>query len=240
MIVCKGLAKQLVPIVAIILAVLSVGACTSTGNESDKPKNTSSAKSVLNYKKADQDYQKLVLQLKNNRPSPQMFDAIVRIYPLTAKYDPYDGIEQAQKLVANNAMDTGNWQQCLSATNAILNDNFTSLTGHYGAMVCHLESGNTSQGRYHKRMLDGFMDAVWRSGSGQTLASALYVTSANDLYAFIQLQNHIAVGQKLVYLDDKPIHAMSVKNLQNQSEKIWYFDVTAQFRRGILDVIEQR
>ncbi|WP_110430237.1 DUF4919 domain-containing protein [Glaciecola sp. KUL10] len=217
----------------LVLACSSTSSNTETQNQINKPSNQ-----VINYKRADQDYQKLVLALKNTNAPAEVFDSIIRVYPLTSKYDPYDGIEQAQKLVANASMDTKNWRQCLMATNAILNDNYTSLTGHYGAMVCQFESGNEHQGNLHKRMLDGFMDAVWRSGNGQTPSNAFYVTSANDLYAFIQLQNHIAVGQSLVYVDEKPVHAMSVRNLKNKKESIWYFDVTAPFRKGVINRYE--
>lgn len=225
--------------VFLLLSSLLFWGCANTSSNSvQRSQADTSPRQIINYRQADQDYQKLVLALKNSNAPPQVFDSIIRIYPLTSKYDPYDGVEQAQKLVANSSMDTKNWRQCLMATNAILNDNFTSLTGHYGAMVCHLESGNQQQGNFHKKMLDGFMDAVWRSGNGQSPSSAFYVTSANDLYAFIQLQNHIAVGQSLVYVDDKPIHSMSVTNLKNKKESTWYFDVTAPFRKGVIGQLE--
>lgn len=217
----------------VLLALIVIQGCASTSDSSGATKPAANV--YINYKDADQDYQKLVLVLKNEQATPLAFDNIIKVYPLTTNYDPYTGIEQAQKLVANNSMDTQNWRLCLQATSAILNENFTSLTGHYGAMVCHLESGNTTQGEFHKRMLNGFVSAVIRSGKGTSPQSAFYVTSANDLYAFIQLQNHIAVGQSLVYQDKRPIHAMTVRNQTTKKESVWYFDVTAQFRRGVID-----
>ena len=225
---------QLRYLLLLAFSLIFFGCSSTSTNTQQQNQQRNAPQQIINYKKADQDYQKLVLALKNTNAPAQVFDSIIRVYPLTSKYDPYDGVEQAQKLVANSSMDTRNWRQCLLATNAILNDNFTSLTGHYGAMVCHFESGNEQQGNFHKQILDGFMDAVWRSGNGQSPTNAFYVTSANDLYAFIQLQNHIAVGQSLVYVDEKPVHAMSVRNLKNKKESVWYFDVTAPFRKGVI------
>ena len=89
-------------------------------------------------------------------------------------------------------------------------------------------------------MLDGFMGAIWRSGDGQTPATAFYITSTNDLYAFVQLNGMMATGQSIVYFEQRPIEAIKVEDPQSKLETTWYFDVTAQFRRGIFDDIESR
>jgi hypothetical protein len=149
-------------------------------------------------------------------------------------------VEQAQKLLAFESMEQQNWEACLTATSLILEENYTSLTGHYGAMVCHSELGQSDLSQYHNVMLDGFMDAIWRSGDGKTPASAFYITSSNDLYSFVQLNGLMATSQSLVYYEQRPIDAIRVENPQTMQESTWYFDVTAQFRRGIFDDIESR
>jgi hypothetical protein len=107
-------------------------------------------------------------------------------------------------------------------------------------MICYFESGQQENGEYHNVILDGFMDAIWRSGDGSTPATAFYITSTNDLYAFVQLNGMIAIGQSLVYFEQRPMNAIKVEDPQTKQESIWYFDVTAQFRRGIFDDIESR
>lgn len=199
---------------------------------------------ILNYAKADKDYQALVTALtkgkENGTPTHADFDTIIRVYPLTSKYSPYANVEQTQKLVAFESMEQENWNACLQATNRILAENYTSLTGHYGAMVCHSEAGQQSMGEYHNMMLDGFMGAIWRSGDGESPATAFYITSSNDLYAFVQLNGFMATGQSLVYYEQRPIDAINVQDPQTKQETTWYFDVTAQFRRGIFDGMESR
>ncbi|WP_412972162.1 DUF4919 domain-containing protein [Glaciecola sp. MF2-115] len=195
---------------------------------------------ILNYAKADADYQALVAQLEQGDATERDFDTIIRVYPLTTKYRPYANVEQAQKLIAFESMEQSNWEACLQATARILEENYTSLTGHYGAMVCYTELGQNTQADYHNAMLDGFMGAIWRSGDGQTPATAFYITSTNDLYAFVQLNGMMATGQSIVYFEQRPIEAIKVEDPQSKQESTWYFDVTAQFRRGIFDDIESR
>jgi hypothetical protein len=195
---------------------------------------------ILDYAKADADYHALVAKFNGEEVQAIDFDAILRIYPLTTKYSPYGNVEQAQKLVAFASMEEKNWDACLHATKLILEENYTSITGHYGALACHFESGQQENGEYHNAMLDGFIDAIWRSGDGKTPATAFYITSTNDLYAFVQLNGMVAIGQSLVYYEQRPMNAIKVQDPQTKQQSTWYFEVTAQFRRGIFDDIESR
>lgn len=244
-----------------LIAIFIIAACGSIDNQATKPADANRAlttsqtktndeltngekrnakQQILNYAKADKDYIALVAKFKREEGSNLDFDAIVRIYPLTSNYSPYANVEQAQKLLAFESMEQQNWEACLTATSLILEENYTSLTGHYGAMVCHSELGQSDLGKYHNVMLDGFMDAIWRSGDGTTPATAFYITSTNDLYAFVQLNGLMATSQSLVYYEQRPIDAIQVEDPQTMQESTWYFDVTAQFRRGIFDDIESR
>jgi len=239
-----------------MIAALIMSACGSTGNQAAnsnasvvemnnqaaliKEQERKSKQQILNYAKSDDDYNAFVAKFERKEAQESDFDAIVRIYPLTTKYSPYGNAEQAQKLVAFKSMEQQNWGACLRATNLILEENYTSLSGHYGAMVCHYESGERAIGEYHNAMLDGFIDAIWRSGDGKTPGTAFYITSTNDLYAFVQLNGMVAIGQSLVYHEQRPIDAIKIQDPQTEQESTWYFDVTAQFRRGIFDGLENR
>lgn len=209
-------------------------------NELVKQQREQAQQQILDYAKADKDYKTLVSQFTQGDVTNDDYDALIRIYPLTSAYNPYGGIEVQQKEIAFAAMEQKDWNTCLQATNTILDINFTSLTGHFGAMMCHFESGNRDLGEYHNAILDGFIDAIWRSGDGRTSATAFYITSTNDLYAFVQLHGFMATGQSLVYYQQKPIDAIDIKNPETMEESVWYFDVTAQFRRGIIDDLEAR
>lgn len=244
-----------------LFTVFMVAACSSTGNLPTEPKDANTEPTpiqsalkneraekqkreaqqhILNYTQADTDYRLLVDKFERDEAVASDFDSIIRIYPLTTKYSPYANVEQAQKLLAFENMEQQNWGACLQATALILEENYTSLTGHYGAMICHSELGQNDRADYHNAMLDGFMDAIWRSGDGATPTTAFYITSTNDLYAFIQLNGLIATSQSLVYFEGRPIDAIQVEDPQTMQETTWHFDVTAQFRRGVFNDIESR
>lgn len=228
----------------LFLCVCLVSACATKNEQAVSAKSSNKPvdenKQIIDYNKADKDYRALITKFESERHQASDFDQIIRVYPLTSKYSPYNNLEQANKLLALNSMDEKNWKTCLHATEAMLTENYTSLTGHYGAMVCHFETGQSARSDYHKTMLDGFMQAVWRSGDGKLPESAFYITSANDLYAFVQLNGMVAKGQSLIYHEKRPMNAIKVENPETQQESIWYFDVTAQFRRGILDELENQ
>jgi hypothetical protein len=237
----------------IIILTLVFSGCGSTDatTQSSSPETNNQAVSakeqqrkakqhILDYAKSDADYYALVAKFEREEAQASDFDDILRIYPLTKKYSPYGNVEQAQKLVAFASIEEQNWEACLQSTELILEQNYTSITGHYGAMICYFESGQQENGEYHNVILDGFMDAIWRSGDGSTPATAFYITSTNDLYAFVQLNGMIAIGQSLVYFEQRPMNAIKVEDPQTKQESIWYFDVTAQFRRRIFDDIESR
>ncbi|MFT5541680.1 MAG: hypothetical protein ACI97K_002286 [Glaciecola sp.] len=236
---------KLVKLSFIFLAIFIISACGSTVSQStssaDRNRQEAQSKQqILNYVKADADYKILIAKFEKYGSQASDFDQIIRIYPLTRTYSPYANVEQAQKLIAFDSMEKENWDACLQATSTILEENYTSLTGHYGAMVCHFESGKNVIGEHHNSILDGFIDAIWRSGDGKTPATAFYITSTNDLYAFVQLNGMIATGESLVYHEQRPMDAVTVEDPQTKTESTWYFDVTAQFRRGILDDLESR
>ncbi|MFQ3206211.1 MAG: hypothetical protein ACI9IT_000345 [Glaciecola sp.] len=248
--------SSMIKITLILISALFLSACGSTGNQAgtgetslaEKNKQAAQAKekqrkikqSILNYTKADDDYKAFVAKFLRGEAQPSDFDAIVRLYPLTSKYSPYGNTEKDQKLAAFESMEQENWGACLQATNIILDENYTSLTGHYGAMVCHYESGERLVGEYHNTLLDGFIDTILRSGDGQTPSSAFYIISTNDLNAFIQLNGMLVTGQSLVYHEERPMDVIEVLDPETKQESTWYFDVTAQFRRGVFDDLESR
>lgn len=220
-----------IQIVILCVATVMLTACSATREKSQQ---------VLDYEKSDADYTAAVEAVKARTASKEDFDLLIRIFPLTSFYDPENNREQATKLMSQNFMERQYWQLCLETNYKLLALNYTSLTGHYGASVCAAEVGNIDLGRYHNAVLDNFIEAVWRTGSGQTPESPFYITSVNDLYAFVQLHQLVAVGQSLEYVNDIPIQAIRVQNPQTSRIFTWYFDVTPQFLRGAIDDLEDR
>lgn len=195
---------------------------------------------VLDYDKSDKEYYGLVSKVKSEQAVASDYDMLIRIFPLSSLYQPKSDNEQSAKLMSQSYMENQQWQACLAINNALLDINYTSLTGHYGAAICAAELGNVVLGKYHNAILDNFIEAIWRTGTGQSPETPFYITSVNDLYAFIQLHQLVAVGQSLTYVNSLPIQAIKVQNPANNRTLTWYFDITPQFRRGVIDDIESQ
>jgi hypothetical protein len=221
--------KMIVRSLVSIAFFLLLSACTSVNNQDTR---------VLNYDKSDKEYISLVAKVKSGQAQASDYDMLIRIFPLSSFYKPKSDSEQSAKLMSQSYMENQQWQLCLNVNNALLDINYTSLTGHYGAAVCAAELSNIVLGKYHNSVLDNFIEAIWRTGNGQSPETPFYIISVNDLYAFIQLHQLVAVGQSLTYVNELPIQAIKVQNPANNRTFTWYFDVTPQFRRGVIDDLE--
>lgn len=217
--------------IVLTASMVILSACTSVPKKDAK---------VLDYEKSDTEYYSLVSKVKSGQALASDYDKLIRIFPLSSLYKPKSDSEQRSKLMSQSYMENQQWRQCLDTNNALLDVNYTSLTGHYGAAVCAAELSNIVLGKYHNSVLDNFIEAIWRTGTGQSPETPFYITSVNDLYAFIQLHQLVAVGQSLSYVNELPIQAIKVQNPANKRTFNWYFDITPQFRRGVIDEIESQ
>jgi hypothetical protein len=182
---------------------------------------------------ADQQYQ-LLLADAQQAPEPRRLALLREAYIKTSAYRPYHMAERAISSLMFEAIAKKDWQQCLSHTTKLLAEQFISLNGHYGAMVCQFESGNTEQGEYHQEVLDGLMAAIWQSGDGKTPETAFFCTSTTELYAFINLHGFNAKAQALVWHEEQPYDLMTIVNPRDEHEFSWYFNICAQMARGFV------
>lgn len=224
--------------IALFSFVLSACASAPNGTE-DSPQPSKATKSVLNYAKSDSDYLSIVSRIKSAQSQAKDYDDIIRIYALTSFYAPTSSMEQAAKLLSQNQMQNQQWQACLNTNKELLAHNYTSLTAHYGAAICATELGQVALGKFHNQVLDNFIEAIWRTGNGQSPQTPFFVTSTNDLYAFVQLHQMVATGQSLTYVNKLPVQAIEVLNPETNRSTTWYFDLRSQFRRGVIDKLEQ-
>lgn len=224
-------------VISVLMCLFSCATSTTgtSGSGADEPSSK-----VLNYQQSDADYYAIVNLIRTQKAQATDYDKLIRIYPLTSLYKPKSDHEQAAKLLSQSYMENQQWRECLITNEKLLSLNYTSLTGHYGVSICATELGNLALGKFHNAILDNFIEAIWRTGSGQSPKSPFYITSVNDLYAFIQLHQLVAVGQSLTYVNNLPIQAIRVQNPETNRTFTWYFNVTPEFRRGIIDTLENK
>lgn len=215
---------------ASLLLLLALSGCSNTGAKNN----------LVNYAKSDSDYLALKQTIVNKLADTTSFDRILNIYPMSSFYDPKSDIEPAGKLLSEQYMQVGNYSACLQVADKMLAVNYTSLTAHFATSECARLSGDLSRSQFHNWVLDNFIEAIWRTGDGQSAQSAFMINSSSDLYAFIQLHQLVAVGQDLVYLQQIPIQKIRIQTPETNRSFTWYFNVTPQFRRGLIDQIESR
>ncbi len=220
-----------------VLFALLVGACASapeTANEKSQQKQ------ILNYAKADQDYVNIAQKIISQEAVSDDFDRIMKLFPLTSFYSTTNKQEEQIKQQSSQFMMQNQWFPCLRVNRQLINANYTSLTGHYGMAICSQEARDFEGAKFHNWVLDNYIEAIWRTGDGQSPETAFYINTVQDLIAFVQLHQLQVVSQELIYRDKTPIQFVKVQNPENLREYEWYFDMTAQFRRAYIDRLESQ
>jgi hypothetical protein len=220
---------------SLVLALILVLQGCATQNS-----DISTDSGMLNYDKSDADYLALKQTIKNRVADSTTFDRILFTYPLSSYYQPTSDVEPAGKLLSETYMREGKFSACQQVAQRILEANYTSLTGHFAAAQCAAGLQDEAANRYHTWVLDSLIEAIWRTGDGRSETTPLMINSTTDLYAFIQLHELVAVGQDLVYVEQIPIQRIRIQIPESNRQSTWYFNVTPQFRRAVIDKLESR
>ena len=199
---------------------------------------SSDRQALINYQKGNEDYFALKQTIANRLADSTTFDRILKVYPYTSLYSPKSDTDAAGKLLSEQYMREQNYFACLQVSEKMLEANYTSLTAHFAAGECSARAGNDRAGNFHAWVLDNLIEAIWRTGNGQSARSAFIINSTSDLYAFIQLHQLVVVAQELVYLQQVPIQKITILTPETNRESVWYFNVSPLFTRGILEHLQ--
>lgn len=193
--------------------------------------NTHTEKSARN--EADATYHDLVNNVSTHTTLPDLI-SLREIYVQTSYYAPYSGPELVLSQVMFEALGTEDWATCQRHAQTILDSNFISLPAHYAAMVCEDMLGNSDVSSFHQVLLDGLLEAIWSSGNGTSEEEAFFCTSTPELQAFIQIQGLEITSQALSETDGgRAFDIMEIKEPLTEREFTWYFDITAQWQKGL-------
>jgi hypothetical protein len=154
----------------------------------------------------------------------------------TPAYKPYGGSEHVLTKPVLDALGHARYETCLTAASKLLAVNYTSLHGHYAAMVCNSQLGHEEKGRYHRYVLKGLMESIGNSGDGRSPESSYITISTSELRAFIQLIGLEVSSQTLVKKDGKSFDVMRVVNPQTEDEFDLTFDISIQMTKGLKGV----
>lgn len=155
----------------------------------------------------------------------------------TKLYRPWETTEHEAALSMLNASEDENYELCLAFADALIEANFISLDGHYGAFQCNKELGNTARSEFHSYVLKGLLDSIHASGDGLSPDTAYVTLSSNETRAFIRLQGLLMYRQEPLLIGNKQLeHIFIIEPISDEASSL-YFDISAAtmsvFKQGI-------
>jgi len=168
-------------------------------------------------------------------PSSEGFRRLRELYPESERYAPYDTTERALTQVMYNHLRSGSWPGCIESAEELLEYNYTSLSGHYGAMRCHYELGQQEPGEYHQLALDSLLDTIWNSGDGESPETAFTTITPPELSAFLRLHGLSVNEQSIINHEDRVYEQVTVFDAESRERLLWWFDITTQYEAGFPD-----
>ena len=183
------------------------------------------------------EYQRLVDEAKQLSFTLD-FNELRRAYVASPQYNPNGGDKLKGLADAYDAVEQGEFEQCLSDVDAVLAQNYMSLEAHMIGVVCSARSGKLEGEDRHRYMVDGLMTSIEQSGDGRTQDSAYRTISTSELRGFLRLKGLQVLDQSIVY-DKKGIYdKMQVRDPESGQEYPLFFNVSQQFARAA-DVAEE-
>jgi len=164
------------------------------------------------------------------------FHALRMRYTETSHYQPYFGPEDALSRPMFEAIDAEDFAACQEAAARLLAYDYASLPGHYGAMLCSIESGDEEAGLYHRWALHGLVDDIQRNGDGRSKDTAFQTLSVAEVHFFLQLLGVTAKGQSMVHDEEGQVYdVMTVSEPGEEQTYELYFDISIQMQKGLAD-----
>lgn len=213
--VCNVFSGKIKPALVLLFGVW-LAACAGTG-VSVRQSESAYLEELLKIKAQSEDADFLALRM-----------AFVR----TPEYQPYGGAEYTLSGDLFKAMEESEYRHCVEIANQLLRENYTSLNGHYAAMVCNMGLGNEETGMYHRYVLNGLMQSIGNSGDGRSPESAYIAISTPELRAFLRLIGLEINSQALVVEGGKSFDVMGVKYPKSGDEFEMTFDISIQMSKA--------
>ena len=144
-------------------------------------------------------------------------------YAASPGYDPYFRGGQDEKELTEG-LKNSDCQKVLSAANRMLDANFTNITAHVYASACSSRLNDVSSAQYHRKVAQGLLGSIARSGTGEEPQSAFVVVSVDEEYAFLATRGYRILDQSLVQYGAHECEAIEAVD-ETGVKKTVYFNV---------------
>jgi hypothetical protein len=144
-------------------------------------------------------------------------------FAASAGYDPYyRGGDDEKQLT--EALKSDDCPKVVNAANRLLDANFTNITAHVFAASCARKLKDESSAQYHRKVAQGLLASIARSGDGQSPQSAYVVISVDEEYAFLSTGGYRVRNQSMVQYGQHVCDAIDVVD-GGGAQKTVYFNV---------------
>ncbi len=157
------------------------------------------------------------------------FGALRRHFTQTQDYAPWDTSEHEAGLAMLNALEDRDHALCLTFANTLLEKNFTSLDGHFGAYECNQALDQHTDADLHGYILAGLIRSIYASGDGLNPESAFIVNSANEARAFLRLQGLLMFRQSSFAVGNRQLAIFYAIPADSDTFVELYFDLTTAY-----------
>ncbi|WP_096086697.1 DUF4919 domain-containing protein [Agaribacterium haliotis] len=171
-------------------------------------------------------YQQQIEQIKSDAAHAD-YTALRKAYSLTALYQPWDSSEHEAGLAILNTLAEDNYGFCLQLSQALLQKNYTSLMGHFGAWNCNKLQGDFDQANFHRQVIQGLMQSISASGDGKQPGSAWLVYSETEMRDYIRLKSLLMFNQEAFIENGRHLRRAWCTDPKNAEAVIeLYFDLS--------------
>ena len=121
-----------------------------------------------------------------------------------------------------NAKD---FARALKDADTVLASEYVNMDAHFVAYVANRELGNTDQSEFHRTVFRGLVDSIMHSGDGKSPKTAWVVITVDEEYVILRVLGFRPSQQSLLNQDGHAYDEMKVKNVDDNSDQTFYFNV---------------
>jgi hypothetical protein len=104
------------------------------------------------------------------------------------------------------------------------------MDAHFVAMAANREMGAIDIAEFHRTVFRGLIDSIRNSGDGKSLEKAWVVISVHEEYVILRVLGFMPSLQDVLHKDGHSYDVMKVKNIEDNTEQTFYFNVDIPFK----------
>lgn len=169
------------------------------------------------------EYATLLAQLKAGNTAID-FTRLRLSFPDSPEYSAAKDTSDAEKAMAE-ALQANDFPRALKDAETILDSEYVNIDAHYVAYVANREMGNAEKAQFHLTVFRALLDSIRSSGDGLSTEKAWVVISVHEEYVLLRALGFKPSEQSLLHVNGHFFDKMVVKNVDDGSEKTFYFNV---------------